>query len=96
RFLGSKKRYFVLRGNRLTGYKKESLIHQVGAKSSSITLTDATIDVADPRGLTFVITTPEFDQAGKKLILTALSTREFNKWTTALNGLRSSPAATSA
>ncbi|TDH73113.1 hypothetical protein CCR75_004262 [Bremia lactucae] len=94
RFLVSKKRYFVLRGNCLTGYKKESMVHQVGAKSSTISLADAKIDLSDPRNLSFVITTPEFSQAGKKLILTATSTREFNKWTTALQALQSStPAA---
>ncbi|RLN54850.1 hypothetical protein BBJ29_002479 [Phytophthora kernoviae] len=96
RFLGSKKRYFVLRGNSLTGYKKESMIHQVGAKSSTISLLDATINVSDPRGLSFVITTPEFDQAGKKLILTATSSREFNKWVTALNGLQTASPTTAA
>ncbi|KAF4320373.1 hypothetical protein BBO99_00004010 [Phytophthora kernoviae] len=96
RFLGSKKRYFVLRGNSLTGYKKESMIHQVGAKSSTISLSDATINVSDPRGLSFVITTPEFDQAGKKLILTATSSREFNKWVTALNGLQTASPTTAA
>ncbi|KAF1788158.1 PH domain-like [Phytophthora cactorum] len=47
RFLVSKKRYFVLRGNRLTGYKKESMVHQVGAKSSTISLEDAKIDISD-------------------------------------------------
>lgn len=88
RFLGSKKRYFVLRGNNLTGYKKESMIHQVGAKSSTISLADAKIDITDPRSLTFIITTPEFSQAGKKLILTATSTREFNKWATALKAIQ--------
>ncbi|KAI9922569.1 hypothetical protein PsorP6_000899 [Peronosclerospora sorghi] len=87
RFLGSKKRYFVLRGTSLTGYKKESMIHQVGAKSSTISLADAKIDITDPRSLTFIITTPEFCQAGKKLILTATSTREFNKWATAFQAL---------
>lgn len=99
RFLGSKKRYFVLQGKRLTGYKKESMVQQVGAKSSSIMLNDATVE-ADARGLTFVLSTPEFVQAGKKLILTAPSTREFNKWLTAFNALRhddaNPPAATSA
>ncbi|POM80474.1 hypothetical protein PHPALM_1686 [Phytophthora palmivora] len=96
RFLVSKKRYFVLRGNRLTGYKKESMIHQVGAKSSTISLEDAKIDISDPRNLTFIITTPEFNQAGKKLILTATSTREFNKWTTALQALKTASPTTAA
>ncbi|KAF1334067.1 Pleckstrin domain-containing protein, partial [Globisporangium splendens] len=86
RFIGSKKRYFVLQGTRLTGYKKESMVHQVGAKSSSIMLTDATIE-SDPKALTFAINAPEFQQSGKKLILTAPSSREFNKWITALNAL---------
>lgn len=97
RFLGSKKRYFVLQGKRLTGYKKENMVHQVGAKSSSIMLNDATVE-AEARNLTFVISTPEFLQTGKKLILTAPSTREFNKWLTAFNGLKANnnPPANSA
>lgn len=86
RFIGSKKRFFVLQGTRLTGYKKESMVHQVGAKSSSIILNDATIE-SDPKAMTFAINTPEFQQTGKKLILTASSSREFNKWITALNAL---------
>lgn len=89
RFIGSKKRFFVLQGTRLTGYKKESMVHQVGAKSSSIMLNDATIE-SDPKAMTFAINTPEFQQTGKKLILTASSSREFNKWITALNALTSS------
>lgn len=89
RFIGSKKRFFVLQGARLTGYKKESMVHQVGAKSSSVMLTDAKIE-SDPKALTFAINTPEFQQTGKKLILTAPSGREFNKWITALNALASS------
>lgn len=89
RFIGSKKRFFVLQGTRLTGYKRESMVHQVGAKSSSIQLTDAVIE-SDPKALTFAINTPEFTQSGKKLILTAPSSREFNKWITALNALSSS------
>ncbi|CAH0514103.1 unnamed protein product [Peronospora belbahrii] len=96
RFLGSKKRYFVLRGNHLTGYKKESMIHQVGAKSSTISLAGAKIDITDPRSLTFIITTPEFSQAGKKLILTATSTREFNKWATAFKELQPMSPSTTA
>lgn len=92
RFLGSKKRYFVLQGRKLTGYKKESMVHQVGAKSSSIQLNDATVEVTDPRNFTFAITTPEFDKAGKKLILSALSAREFNKWISALNNIQSNAA----
>ncbi|EGZ25607.1 hypothetical protein PHYSODRAFT_359506 [Phytophthora sojae] len=96
RFLGSKKRYFVLRGNRLTGYKKESMIHQVGAKSSTISLADATIDITDPRSLSFIITTPEFSQAGKKLILTATSTREYNKWATAFKAQQTTSPTTAA
>lgn len=89
RFIGSKKRFFVLQGTRLTGYKKESMVNQVGAKSSSIMLNDATIE-SDPKALTFAINTPEFQQTGKKLILTAPSSREFNKWITALNALTNS------
>lgn len=89
RFIGSKKRFFVLQGARLTGYKKESMVHQVGAKSSSLMLTDAKIE-SDPKALTFAINTPEFQQSGKKLILTAPSSREFNKWITALNALANS------
>ncbi|TYZ57714.1 hypothetical protein PybrP1_006289 [[Pythium] brassicae (nom. inval.)] len=89
RFIGSKKRFFVLQGARLTGFKKESMVHQVGAKSSSLMLTDAKIE-SDPKALTFAINTPEFQQSGKKLILTAPSSREFNKWITALNALANS------
>lgn len=97
RIIGSKKRYFVLQGKRLTGYKKESMVSQVGAKSSSIMLNEASVE-ADARSLTFSIATPEFAQTGKKLVLSAPSTREFNKWLTAFNGLKAngSPAATSA
>lgn len=89
RFIGSKKRFFVLQGTRLTGYKKESMVNQVGAKSSAIMLNDATIE-SDPKALTFAINTPEFLQSGKKLILSAPSSREFNKWITALNALSGS------
>ncbi|DBA03341.1 TPA: hypothetical protein N0F65_004618 [Lagenidium giganteum] len=92
RFLGSKKRYFVLQGLRLTGFKKESMVHQVGAKSSTVVLNDAQVEVTDPKGFTFAITTPEFSKQGKKLILTAPSGREFNKWISALTALRNAPA----
>ncbi|ETO68061.1 hypothetical protein F444_15079, partial [Phytophthora nicotianae P1976] len=70
--------------NRFTGYKKESMIQQVDAKSSTIFLKNAKIEISGPRNLTFIVTTPELSQAGKKFILTATSTREFNKWITAL------------
>ncbi|TMW65841.1 hypothetical protein Poli38472_003606 [Pythium oligandrum] len=92
RFLGAKKRYFVLQGHKLTGYKKEQMMHQIGADSNSIMLHDATVEVTDPRTYTFSITTPELSKVGKKLVLTAPSSREFNKWVAALNGLRANAA----
>jgi hypothetical protein len=87
-FLGTKKRYFILRGNKLSGFKKESMMHTVGAKSSSIMLDGATIDVIDPKSQTFAIITPDFEKAGKKLVLTATSVREYNKWISAFHALK--------
>nr|CCA14533.1 conserved hypothetical protein [Albugo laibachii Nc14] len=88
RLFGSKRRYFVLRRNELTGYKKEQMVHSSDAKSSTIDLKNAKIEVTDPKGFTFAITTPEIAKAGKKLILIASTAREFNKWTAAFDMLQ--------
>nr|CCA25411.1 conserved hypothetical protein [Albugo laibachii Nc14] len=85
RLFSSKRRYFILRKKQLTGYKKEQQIHSPDAKSSTISLKGACMDIVDPKGFIFTISTPEFLQAGKKLIFTAPSGREFNKWIVALD-----------
>lgn len=90
RLFSSKRRYFILRKKQLTGYKKEQHIHSPDAKSSTVSLKDACMDIIDPKGFIFTISTPEFAQAGKKLIFTAPSGREFNKWIVALDSISKS------
>jgi hypothetical protein len=93
RFIGSKKRYFVLQGNKFTCFKKEQLVHQIGGASSSMVLTDATVELSDPIHFSFSISTPELVKVGKKLKLTAPSQREYNKWVAAFNAMRGNVAA---
>ncbi|ETI41002.1 hypothetical protein F443_13724, partial [Phytophthora nicotianae P1569] len=66
RFLVSSKPDFVLRGNRFTGYKKESMTQQVGAEGSTIFIKNVKIEISDPRNLMFIITTPELSKAGQE------------------------------
>ncbi|ETM41011.1 hypothetical protein L914_13174, partial [Phytophthora nicotianae] len=66
RFLVSSKQDFVLRGNRFTGYKKESMTQQVGAEGSTIFIKNVKIEISDPRNLMFIITTPELSKAGQE------------------------------
>lgn len=80
RFIGAKKRYFVLQGNKLLCFKKEQYVHQPGGASSAMIVTNANVDVVDQSHFTFSISTPELAKVGKKLNLTAPSAREFKKW----------------
>ncbi|ETI39309.1 hypothetical protein F443_15097 [Phytophthora nicotianae P1569] len=49
--------------NRFTGYKKESMIQQVGAKSSTIFLKNAKIEISGPRNLTYAGTQSSWQEA---------------------------------
>ncbi|OQS07902.1 hypothetical protein THRCLA_00106, partial [Thraustotheca clavata] len=102
--LGSKKRYFVLKGEKLSGYKKDTLVNAQDAKPSTVLLRDAVVRVIDAKSFKFEISTPELAKSGKKLTLVAGNAREYNKWisslqafqmqrNTTVNGLPMSPSA---
>ncbi|OQR98252.1 hypothetical protein ACHHYP_08926 [Achlya hypogyna] len=86
--LGSKKRYFVLKGEKLSGYKKDSVVNAQEAKPSTVLLRDAVVRVIDAKAFKFEISTPELAKGGKKLTLIAANAREYNKWISSLQAFQ--------
>jgi hypothetical protein len=88
---GAKKRYFVLIGDVLHKYKKDSAVyasHSNSEKPTVFTLRDLKLSVVDAKAFKFEISTPEMTLSGKKMMFVAPSAREYHKWIASFQALQ--------
>ncbi|KAF0684056.1 Aste57867_23977 [Aphanomyces stellatus] len=82
--LGSKKRYFILKNDLLSQYKKDTATD----KPSVLSLRGCTLRIVNAKTFIFELSTPDLTKQGRKLMLTAPSAREFNKWVASLQAFQ--------
>ncbi|KAG9406398.1 hypothetical protein AC1031_002717 [Aphanomyces cochlioides] len=82
--LGSKKRYFILKNELLSEYKKDT----ASDKPATVSLRECNVRVVDAKAFKFEISTPELTKQGRKISLAAPSAREYNKWIASLQAFQ--------